>query len=213
MVAEVPARTHGAAGGGARERVERRGRAALASGAATAGPPAAAERGRRGTVQGTQLMRSAAEGDSALLLGGDLIVTVHCARGLARAAAHVTHPFARVRVGGQSQLTTVRLAEPGAGVGGGAAVPGHQRGRGAAGRGLGRGRRRATRSSCSAWPPTRRAWSPTRRFLGRVEVPLSESSCASMRPRLRVDSLLSCAVRSAALSHATRHQGSVRIVL
>ena len=33
-------------------------------------------------VQGTQLMRSAAEGDSALLLGGDLIVTVYSARGL-----------------------------------------------------------------------------------------------------------------------------------
>lgn len=31
-------------------------------------------------VQGSQLMRSAAEGDSALLLGGDLIVTVFQAR-------------------------------------------------------------------------------------------------------------------------------------
>ena len=57
-------------------------------------------------VQGTQLMRSAAEGDSTLLLGGDLIVTVYSARGLS-GQARLTHPFARVRVGGQSQLTTV----------------------------------------------------------------------------------------------------------
>ncbi len=47
-------------------------------------------------VQGTQLMRSAAEGDSALLLGGDLIVTVHQAEQLC-GQERLTHPFARVR--------------------------------------------------------------------------------------------------------------------
>ncbi len=47
-------------------------------------------------VQGTQLMRSAAEGDSALLLGGDLIVTVHQAEELC-GQERLTHPFARVR--------------------------------------------------------------------------------------------------------------------
>lgn len=46
-------------------------------------------------AQGTQLMRSAAEGDSALLLGGDLIVTVHQAEQLC-GQERLTHPFARV---------------------------------------------------------------------------------------------------------------------
>ena len=41
-------------------------------------------------------MRSAAEGDSALLLGGDLIVTVHQAEQLC-GQERLTHPFARVR--------------------------------------------------------------------------------------------------------------------
>ena len=46
-------------------------------------------------MQGTQLMRSAAEGDSALLLGGDLIITVHRAEQLC-GQERLTHPFARV---------------------------------------------------------------------------------------------------------------------
>ncbi|BDA48868.1 probable vacuolar protein sorting-associated protein 13A at C-terminar half [Coccomyxa sp. Obi] len=58
-------------------------------------------------VQGSQLMRSAAEGDSALLLGGDLIVTVFMAEQL-HGQEKLTHPFARVRVEDQSQLTTVQ---------------------------------------------------------------------------------------------------------
>lgn len=48
-------------------------------------------------VQGTQLMRSAAQGDSALLLGGDLIVIVHQAEQLC-GQERLTHPFARVSV-------------------------------------------------------------------------------------------------------------------
>ena len=46
-------------------------------------------------MQGTQLLQSAAEGDSALLLGGDLIVTVHRAEQLC-GQERLTHPFARV---------------------------------------------------------------------------------------------------------------------
>ena len=46
-------------------------------------------------MQGTQLLQSAAEGDSALLLGGDLIVTVHKAEQLC-GQEKLTHPFARV---------------------------------------------------------------------------------------------------------------------
>ncbi len=46
-------------------------------------------------------------GDSALLLGGDLMVTVFLAEQLL-GSERTTHPFARVRVAGQSQLTTVQ---------------------------------------------------------------------------------------------------------
>jgi hypothetical protein len=46
-------------------------------------------------------------GDSALLLGGELSVTVHQAEELL-GSERTTHPFARVRVGDQSQLTSVQ---------------------------------------------------------------------------------------------------------
>lgn len=49
-------------------------------------------------------MRSAAEGDSALLLGGDLIVTVHRAEQLC-GQERLTHPFARVGAGFKSTHT------------------------------------------------------------------------------------------------------------
>ena len=58
-------------------------------------------------VQGSELMQSATSADSALLLGGDLLVSVWQARRL-QGAERTTHPFARVRVGEESQLTSVQ---------------------------------------------------------------------------------------------------------
>ncbi|KAK9815754.1 hypothetical protein WJX72_009012 [[Myrmecia] bisecta] len=67
----------------------------------TALPPASQ------TVQGTSLIRSAVEADTALLLGGDLIVSVCQADGL-RGGNRTTHPFARVEINRQAQQTSVQ---------------------------------------------------------------------------------------------------------
>ncbi|KAK9800258.1 hypothetical protein WJX73_008605 [Symbiochloris irregularis] len=60
-------------------------------------------------VQGTAMMRQAVDGDSALLLGGDLLVSIREAEGL-KGTERYTHTFARVRVGAQYQLTSVQWA-------------------------------------------------------------------------------------------------------
>ena len=68
------------------------------------------------TAQGTQLMRSAAEGDSALLLGGDLIVTVHQAEQLC-GQERLTHPFARVCASEDTQPECCTMHPPAQGSG------------------------------------------------------------------------------------------------